>query len=198
MNDLARQKFEALLADLPRAIDRERIAEEFGRTPTDPSLHTDPRAHAAAVVGALLAHRAELREVLQFLAAEHPRLRERTDGVALLFLPLAGEDEEDEPTEMIDPALLATLRGSAGIPRGNRTNLAAAGTPAPPARPEPVSAPQPAAQRPTRQRAQPPSLPRGGGTPPAAPRRRLRPATLAAGVVLLLLAAAALGLAALQ
>lgn len=197
MNDLARQKFEALLADLPRATDRERLAEEFGRTPTDPSLHTDPRAHAAAVVGALLAHRAELREVLQFVAAEHPRLRGQTDGVALLVLPLAGEDEEDEPTEMIDPALLATLRGSAGIPRGHRTNLAAA-TPAPPARPEPVSAPQREDQRPTRQRAQPPSLPRGGGTPPATPRRRLRPATLAAGGVLLLLAAAALGLAALQ
>ncbi len=195
MNDIARQTLEDLLALLPTAIDRERIAQEFGRTATDPALHADPKTHAGAVVQALLNHRAQLRDVLQFLAAQHPSVRDRTDQVALLLLPVAEDDEEDEPTEMIDPALLASLRGSAPSSPHSRTSPAETGLSSRAAAPT-LRAPS-AATAPSG-RTRPPRLPRGGGGVPAAPRRRLSSAALAAGVLVLLVAAAALGLAALQ
>lgn len=197
MDTIPRQKLETLLAALPAGTDRERIATEFARSSTPLSARQTPEAHAAAVVAALEAHRADLTSMLRFLADQHPTLRTRIDRVAVLFVAGDTSGAEDEPTEMIDPALLATLR-SAGTPQlGNRKTLT---SPSPASSSAATGAPSQrrAAPRPASAPSTPPPLPRGQGALPSPQRGQVSPAVLAAGVLALLVVAAVLGIAALR
>ena len=106
MDPIARTRLETLLASLPSGHDRQHLIDRFVGGDVLLGQRTTAEDHARVVLDLIEDEGTDLRNLFAELRERHPERRSDIEAVEALTVSSVPQDE-DRPTEMLDPAALA-------------------------------------------------------------------------------------------